>query len=378
MEMPPTKKAPKKRTVSLKKKTTTTVANDEAGVSSPKTKCAVCDQCIVDGKDQALLCEGRCKGWFHRYCAGVSLPHFERLASSDTPFKCVQCFQESYAEELSGLKHTVAQLRDEITHLRSALESSDCTQSREDGGPSTVGSCRVGMGRGGMGRGDRGGMHRGGNGGGGRGGRGGFRGREDGRGRDYQKRDHGMSVHQGGRGGSAAGNVCGTSSMPSHQSTQRERVLITGAKKVWGTLQSTTSSAVTNAISRLVSESLASRLTVKRKYKTNFDGSVTWWFVIRGELSDVQLLNSRWECISLHTNWKLEPMFRYGDETTTPRGQLMDLDLDSTILNDPTVPVISTVIGELPANVSTTVNETDTACTDESNTFLEASAGSSQ
>ena len=39
----------------------------------PKTKCAICNQDIVDGKDQALLCEGTCKGWFHRYCAGVSI-----------------------------------------------------------------------------------------------------------------------------------------------------------------------------------------------------------------------------------------------------------------------------------------------------------------
>lgn len=42
--------------------------------SRPRTvKCAVCDQGIVDSKDQALFCEGSCQGWFHRYCAADSL-----------------------------------------------------------------------------------------------------------------------------------------------------------------------------------------------------------------------------------------------------------------------------------------------------------------
>ena len=30
------------------------------------TPCAVCEQNIMDGKDQALYCEGVCKQWFHR------------------------------------------------------------------------------------------------------------------------------------------------------------------------------------------------------------------------------------------------------------------------------------------------------------------------
>ena len=52
-------------------------------------KCALCNQGIVDGKDQALFCEGSCQGWFHRDCAGVSLIHFETLSSSSQPFHFV-------------------------------------------------------------------------------------------------------------------------------------------------------------------------------------------------------------------------------------------------------------------------------------------------
>ena len=67
-----------------------------ADASSPVTdqvKCAVCEQNIVDSKDQALFCEGLCKGWYHRYCAGVSLVHFQRLSLSSLPpsayYSCV-------------------------------------------------------------------------------------------------------------------------------------------------------------------------------------------------------------------------------------------------------------------------------------------------
>ena len=49
--------------------------------------CGVCDQTIVDGKEQALFCDGVCKQWFHRYCAGVPLSWFKTLSTSSSyPF----------------------------------------------------------------------------------------------------------------------------------------------------------------------------------------------------------------------------------------------------------------------------------------------------
>ena len=38
--------------------------------------------CILLGKDQALFCEGLCKGCLHSYCAGVSLVYFDNLSTS--------------------------------------------------------------------------------------------------------------------------------------------------------------------------------------------------------------------------------------------------------------------------------------------------------
>ena len=48
--------------------------------------CAVCEPTIIDGKNQALYCEDRCRSWFHRHCAGVSVAHFSALSSSPDPF----------------------------------------------------------------------------------------------------------------------------------------------------------------------------------------------------------------------------------------------------------------------------------------------------
>ena len=37
-----------------------------------KHLCCVCCKAVEGGKDEALLCEGQCQKWLHRYCAGVT------------------------------------------------------------------------------------------------------------------------------------------------------------------------------------------------------------------------------------------------------------------------------------------------------------------
>ena len=93
------------------------VGTTASGTAKCAAKCAVCVQTIIDGKDQAILCEGTCNGWFHRYCAGVPLAHFEFLSSSSI---CTACFQSSHSEELACLKNDV---KFEVLELRAALEA---------------------------------------------------------------------------------------------------------------------------------------------------------------------------------------------------------------------------------------------------------------
>ena len=86
---------------------TTTADTTGSGSSTPATdavvECSLCSQKIIDGKDDALFCEGACKQWCHPYCAGVPLKHFQVLSTSSTPFFCFHVFSASCERELSAL-----------------------------------------------------------------------------------------------------------------------------------------------------------------------------------------------------------------------------------------------------------------------------------
>ena len=103
------------------------------------------------------------------------------------------------------------------------------------------------------------------------------------------------------------------------------RILITNAKKVWGTLRSTTPAVLLKAIERFASpKSLVKYLSVKRKYKLSRDGQVKkWWFVVRADVSNINLLEQEWLNISIHTGWSLENLYRYEDRI--PSNVLPDL-----------------------------------------------------
>ena len=101
----------------------------------------MCEQNIVDGKDQALFCEGVCQRWLHRYCAGVSVPHFESVSASSEPFYCIGCFQATHSAELTSLKETISSMQTEIAELKENLKvmstkctcSHNCDKSSSDG-----------------------------------------------------------------------------------------------------------------------------------------------------------------------------------------------------------------------------------------------------
>lgn len=132
-------------------------------------KCAVCEQTIVEGKEQALYCEGTCMQWFHRYCAGIPSSLFASLSTSSSPFKCYACCQQSHAQEIATLRDTVATLKDEISVLRNDINnikavglsnvSAGVNTIREGDRVSSVGVIAVGAARGARrGRNGRGGM----------------------------------------------------------------------------------------------------------------------------------------------------------------------------------------------------------------------------
>ena len=88
---------------------------------SKPTDCDLCCKRIVEGKEEALQCEGGCNLWFHRYCAGVSASYFAELSNSPEPFVCYACYQRSQLAVTKQLQSEVAHLKGEITKLSEQL-----------------------------------------------------------------------------------------------------------------------------------------------------------------------------------------------------------------------------------------------------------------
>ena len=128
-------------------------------------------------------------------------------------------------------------------------------------------------------------------------------------------------------------NFNGSKSSPGPLASQNEedrpkppRVPISGARKIWGTLRSTTTVAVVKtlkSLTRIPSDSFK----IKRKFKTAASNSkqvTRWWFVVRGEEKTLQQLQEAWSPVHLQTAWKLEPVFEFltaGLESSLPTQQ---------------------------------------------------------
>ena len=96
---------------------------------------------------------------------------------------------------------------------------------------------------------------------------------------------------------------------------QRDKIQVAGSRKISGALKSTTTSAVSNAACSLTGMN-ANHLIFDRKYKTNpTKNSSKWWFVIRSDKALVKNLEEKWDVIALQTNWKIEPVLHFSDDS---------------------------------------------------------------
>ena len=87
-----------------------------------KVVCHLCRAAIIDGKEDALQCEGSCGSWYHCYCTGVSLTYFQELSNSSTPFVCLHCSQKAHETTVVHLQSEEDLLRAEVAELRAALD----------------------------------------------------------------------------------------------------------------------------------------------------------------------------------------------------------------------------------------------------------------
>ena len=91
-------------------------AKNSSAKRSGKVLYGVCQAPVIDGKDEALLCEGECGLWLwlHRGCASMPPSCYESLSTSDETFVCLCCSNYQLKKELVQLR----------TEFRAALELS--------------------------------------------------------------------------------------------------------------------------------------------------------------------------------------------------------------------------------------------------------------
>ena len=125
---------------------------------------------------------------------------------------------------------------------------------------------------------------------------------------------HGEGATEMGNGSLGMVKVGGKSGDGLSRLRTKRRVKVVGARKVWGTLYTTTSLAVRNVISNIAKNS-TEQLVIKRKYKENPNSRKVskWWFVIRGEENLLQQLQLKWQAVSA---WKLQDVVAYADDSS--------------------------------------------------------------
>ena len=113
----------------------------------------------------------------------------------------------------------------------------------------------------------------------------------------------------------------------SSQHKTKQGVLLEGKRKIWGTMKTTSTAAVSHTITTLTK---TAGLLVKRKFKTSHSENSTrvskWWFVVSGDEEVLKQLDEQWPSVSLQTKWSIEPVFcftngdvfPYADEPEAP------------------------------------------------------------
>ena len=202
-------------------------ASTSKAASADNEDCALCCQPIIEGEEEALLCEGDgcCNRWMHRYCAGVSIKNYGSLGKSPLPFSCSICVQLKQAAEIDEMKSTIAALTAEVNELRAALQATTSPTDNQ-GAIGTVQNSYSEVVR------RRGGRS------------------------DSWKRNRSADKHASKK---PSETNASKSSAEINANQVRSRVVVPGVRRVWGTMKNTSPAAVTSTLKKLVSNDLGKK-----------------------------------------------------------------------------------------------------------------------
>ena len=175
-----------------------------------KEPCCICCQPIVIGKDEALFCVGKCQQWLHRYCASVSVKCYKAFIDDNHSYLCPCCYCESQEERITELASTVEAMRLEIAQLKRALATAQATATTQpQRSYANVASRKTGAGA---------------------------------------KRAHHYRKPLGGEHGAG---IDAESPVPGESTVSTNKIKVVGARRIWGTLKSSSTKTVKGVILRI-------------------------------------------------------------------------------------------------------------------------------
>ena len=254
----------------------------EALMDKGKELCPICCVAIIDGKEESIFCEGNCHAWLHRRCAGVSTSYFKSLSSNSAKFLCSYCSCQVQQESISPLVSEVASLKAENAELRETIEAfrsvdkdtisvlvNSISKLKKDVSRAVLNQDKIAA------------------------------------------QPNEMPWSQVVRKKPKLKKSKPRSDAGQKVLSSEEKIEVKNARRVWGTLRTTTSAAVRTTLQQLIGFP-ESDVIVKRKFKTangDSDRVIKWWSVVRGNGETIQQLESGWPKVQLQTAWKLEPLY---------------------------------------------------------------------
>ena len=253
---------------SAKKSTVSTAPMPKKPPKRGKVSCGVCQGPVVDGKDEALLCEGECGLWYHRGCASVPHSRYKELSNSEEPFLCLSCINMQLVKEVALLKNELrgvadvrercAALSNDVSSLRQALDA----LRKERASSSSMTKPAVSI---------------------------------------QSKRSYAKVVstlHPSQSAGKLRENA--------RPRPTGHKIKVDGARRIWNTMPTCSARAVAITIAKL----LPVKLDFQVKHKTKKLANKTiWWFVVHGSEGDLTLLERDWEKVQHQTLWSLQNCF---------------------------------------------------------------------
>ena len=130
-----------------------------------------------------------------------------------------------------------------------------------------------------------------------------------------------------------------------------EKVMVLGARRVWGTMSMCTTGTVQGVIERICG---LSSVRVKRKSRVSPSGKQQWWF---DEESTLSALEDKWTSVETQTSWNLESCFQpvTSQNSVQTNAAVVSGDASTRVLNNEVSTVVTTCTGRAATPTDSTV-----------------------